>query len=152
VSVFERLPLSESTTEFLWKRRLRVVDAGEKAVPPTQRQQAQVKEAHKLWEGGYKDTLAFDEIRAILRDMAPGHGFCMYCEYSAGNSIDHFWPINVDPTRAFAWDNYIWSCSVCNSDFKGTKFPWISAVSHFCSTRPRTNDMITWSYYLALAN
>lgn len=126
----ERVPLSADTMDFLWKRRLRVVAAGEKAAPSSQREeaqdrrQAQYAEAQRLWGGSYKDNKAFDEVRKVLReDMAPGHGYCMYCEYSPGSTIDHFWPMEKDPTRAFAWDNYLWSCSPCNSDFKGTQFP-----------------------------
>jgi uncharacterized protein (TIGR02646 family) len=126
----KRVPLSVDTMDFLWKRRLRVVAAGEKAAHSSEREDAQARkkaqyaEAQRLWRGSYKGNKAFDEVLMVLReDMAPGHGYCMYCEYSHGSTIDHFWPMEKDPTRAFAWDNYLWSCSVCNSVFKGTQFP-----------------------------
>lgn len=47
----------------------------------------------------------------------------MYCEVSQGTDIDHFWPKEKYPGRAFTWENYLWSCSACNSGFKGTQFP-----------------------------
>ncbi|MEO5727790.1 MAG: HNH endonuclease [Byssovorax sp.] len=55
--------------------------------------------------------------------MAPGHEFCMYCEYDHGSAIEHFAPMEKYPTSAFAWDNYLLSCSDCNSKYKGTQFP-----------------------------
>ncbi len=48
------------------------------------------KEVNRLWDS--KDNKAFDEIKKNLRDMAPGLERCMYCEDSAGNDIEHFWP------------------------------------------------------------
>jgi uncharacterized protein (TIGR02646 family) len=115
--------LSKKTVDFLWARRLRIVDAGDRAARQSERKAAQYAEAHALWEGSYKKNKAFDEIRSTLRGMAPGHEFCMYCEHNHGNAIDHFCPVEKDPTRAFSWDNYLWSCSICNTDFKGTQFP-----------------------------
>lgn len=119
----ERVPLSAATMDFLWRRRLRVVEAGDKAARPSERQEAQYEEAKSLWQGSYKDNKAFDEIRATLKVMAPGHQFCMYCEYDHGSTIDHFCPMERDPTRAFTWENQLWSCATCNSTFKGTQFP-----------------------------
>lgn len=118
----DRASLSEETMGFLWERRLRVVEAGDK-VPPDQRAKAQYNEAQRLWRGAYKTNRAFDEIRSALCAMAPGHEYCMYCEFDHGSTIDHFCPVDIEPAWAFNWDNYIWSCSICNSVFKGTKFP-----------------------------
>jgi uncharacterized protein (TIGR02646 family) len=115
--------LSEATVDFLWARRRRIVEAGDEAPNRSERRKAQAREARTLWEGPYKKNKAFDEIRSTLGEMAPGHRFCMYCEYNHGRTIDHFCPIDHDPTRAFAWDNYLWSCGICNSEFKGPRFP-----------------------------
>ncbi|MFS8064844.1 MAG: hypothetical protein ACMG6S_00605 [Byssovorax sp.] len=119
----DRLPLSETTLDFLWKRRLRIVEAGDKAPRQSERRAAQYKEADDLWGGSYKSNKAFEEIRTTLRAMAPGHELCMYCEYIHGNAIEHFAPMEKYPTSAFAWDNYLWSCTDCNSKYKGTQFP-----------------------------
>jgi uncharacterized protein (TIGR02646 family) len=112
--------LTPETLDFLWKRRLKVVAAGERH--PHERETAQYEEAERLWH--LKDNKAFREIRGRLRDdMAPGDGHCMYCQYGFGNAIDHFRPMQKYPTRAFEWDNYVWSCTICNTDYKGTQFP-----------------------------
>ena len=119
----DRLPLSTTTLDFLKKRQLRVIEAGDQAAQPSKRQAAQYEEARRLWGSSYKDNEAFDEVRKTLREMAPGHEFCMYCEYSHGSAIEHFAPMEKDPANAFEWDNYLWSCSVCNSNYKGPQFP-----------------------------
>jgi uncharacterized protein (TIGR02646 family) len=115
----ERLPLSEAAMVFLWERRLLVVEAGDK--DPGQRANAQYIKASALWNA--KDNKAFKEIRAVLRLMAPGHEFCVYCELDHGSTIDHFCPMDEDPTLAFAWDNYFLACFDCNSVYKRTQFP-----------------------------
>lgn len=116
----ERVPLSDATTDFLWARRLKVVRAGDER--PKDRSDAQYQEANRPWD--QQRNLAFDEIKTKLRDaMSPGHGLCMYCEDSAGSTIDHYRPRQLYPTRSFEWDNLLWSCSICNTTYKGAQFP-----------------------------
>lgn len=55
--------------------------------------------------------------------MASGIERCAYCEDSEGTAIDHFWPKNVYPERAFDWLNYLLVCSTCNSRYKRDQFP-----------------------------
>ena len=81
----------------------------------------QVREAKRLWK--FKNNKAFKEIRTKLRQMAPGIDRCMYCEDSAGTDIEHFWPKNTYPLKAFDWDNYLLACSTCNSNYKRSEFP-----------------------------
>ena len=119
----ERLTLSQDTIDFLWARRQRVVEAGDNAARESDRKTAQYAEALALSQSSYKKNKAFHEIRMKLRAMAPGYELCMYCEHNHANVIDHFCPVENDPTLAFSWDNYLWSCSICNTDFKGTQFP-----------------------------
>lgn len=115
-----RCDLSTETMDFLWQRRLLVVEAG--AQSPGEREKVQYEEANRLW--GFKRNKAFDEIRERLRSyMAPGEGGCMYCEYTLGDAIDHYRPMEKYPSRAFEWNNYLWSCTTCNTHFKGTQFP-----------------------------
>ncbi|HYO53693.1 hypothetical protein [Archangium sp.] len=78
-------------------------------------------EARRLW--AQKDNTAFREIRARLRAMAPGRERCMYCEDSAAEDIEHFWPRKHFPLRAFDWLNYLLACSCCNSNYKREQFP-----------------------------
>jgi uncharacterized protein (TIGR02646 family) len=79
------------------------------------------KKAQTSWDHKPKST--FDEVRAVLEDMAPGLQRCMYCEDSAGTDIEHFRPKSVYPALAFCWENYLLACSHCNSNYKRSSFP-----------------------------
>lgn len=72
-----------------------------------------------------KRKVPFREVRTVLVAMANGRQRCMYCEDSAGTDIEHFWPKSDYPDRAFVWDNYLLSCSGCNSS-KQHRFPLLS--------------------------
>src|SRR5262249_49745302 len=84
------------------------------------RARARKARANALWD--QERTVAFDEIVERLRRMAPGNVRCMYCESNEASDIDHFWPKNMYPGRAYTWDNYLWACSICNSN-KRDQFP-----------------------------
>ncbi|MCC6556822.1 MAG: hypothetical protein IT372_28025 [Polyangiaceae bacterium] len=116
-----RLALSDATQELLCKRTVQIAEAGLRRSRIGERIRARKAEAERLWK--QERTKPFDEIDAALRDMAPGHELCMYCEYSKGTDIDHFWPKERYPGRAFWWENYLWSCGECNSHFKRSQFP-----------------------------
>ncbi len=76
--------------------------------------QAEVK---RLWK--FQRNQTFDKIRHTLRQMAPGHECCMYCESNEGSDIEHFWPKMSYPSRAFEWENYLWACSISIPSPKG---------------------------------
>lgn len=105
-----RVDLSERTKRFLQKRQERVDSS---SVP--------VEEAARLW--ARRRNLAFDEIRAALRQMASGLERCMYCEDSAGTAIEHFRPKATHPECTFMWINYLLACSYRNSNEKRGQFP-----------------------------
>lgn len=50
----------------------------------------------------------------------------MYCEDNLGTDIEHFWPKAAFPGAAFQWDNHLWACSRCNSNYKRDRFPMAS--------------------------
>ncbi|MFV8756215.1 HNH endonuclease [Nannocystaceae bacterium ST9] len=77
--------------------------------------------ARETWKS--KDSQAWGEIRAALRSMSTGSLRCMYCEDSAGRDIDHYHPKSSFPFRAYDWQNYLWACSICNSNYKRDRFP-----------------------------
>jgi len=108
-----RLNLSKSTQTFLKKRTQKIAT---KSIFSEK-----VDEARKLWEA--KKNNAFNEIKETLRKMASGLERCMYCEDSEGTDIEHFWPKDTYPEKAFLWENYLLACSTCNSNFKRTQFP-----------------------------
>jgi hypothetical protein len=46
----------------------------------------------------------------------------MYCSGSESSELEHFRPKTSFPHDAMSWENFIWSCGICNN-FKGTLFP-----------------------------
>lgn len=86
------------------------------ATPGTDRKLALNKYRHK-------------KVLLALKDMF--HGKCAYCESMIAHvsypQIEHFHPKdgpNGDETLAFAWDNLLLACGICNgASFKGTQFP-----------------------------
>jgi uncharacterized protein (TIGR02646 family) len=73
----------------------------------------QVKKASSLWSNKPDDT--FDEVKLALETMCSGVQRCVYCEDSHGNQIEHMKPKQLYPNHAFVWDNYVFSCGVCNN-------------------------------------
>jgi len=54
-------------------------------------------------------------------------GKCAYCEgkaaHVAHNDVEHFRPKADYWWLAYCWDNYTYSCQLCNQKFKGANFP-----------------------------
>jgi hypothetical protein len=54
-------------------------------------------------------------------------GKCAYCEGKAAhvafNDVEHFRPKSDYWWLAYCWDNYTYSCQLCNQQFKGANFP-----------------------------
>lgn len=88
---------------------------------------AQTKEVIRLW--AMQRNKALMEVRSTLRRMAPGLNRCMYCEDSEGTDIEHFRPKSKFPMTAFTWENMLWACSGCNSNYKREEFPLDSSGS-----------------------
>ena len=116
-----RESLSDDAMARLCERTFQIGTAGLQHGKPAQRIKARKKRASDLWNA--EQTIAFDGIDRVLRRMAPGNERCMYCEDSTGSDIEHFWPKEKYPGRAYTWENYLWACALCNSHFKGAKFP-----------------------------
>jgi hypothetical protein len=57
-----------------------------------------------------------------LRGMAAPAGRCMFCSGNEASDVEHYQPKSVCPGRAMTWENYIWSCGICNQK-KGSRFP-----------------------------
>ncbi|MBM4342134.1 MAG: HNH endonuclease [Deltaproteobacteria bacterium] len=79
------------------------------------------KEFPPLW--GAKDN-AILARKAKMMDNAKGK--CVYCESPAFADqfwqVEHFRPKSLFPTLAYAWGNYLPSCSLCNHS-KSNKWP-----------------------------
>ncbi len=59
------------------------------------------------------------------------HGKCAYCEAPtsvvAHGDVEHFRPKSIYWWLAFFYDNYLFSCQICNQNFKGDNFPLTGA-------------------------
>lgn len=60
------------------------------------------------------------------------HGKCAYCESPtsivAHGDVEHFRPKDIYWWLAFSYDNYTYSCQLCNQKFKGANFPVAGTV------------------------
>ena len=77
--------------------------------------------ASKLWSK-YSRHRYRERVREALRIMSSGVGRCMYCEDSAAQEVEHFWPKARYPERAFCWENLLLVCGQCNRS-KLAQFP-----------------------------
>ncbi len=64
----------------------------------------------------------FRIIKNRLKEMCPGRVRCHYCEDSAPDEVEHFYPKDLYPERCFKWDNYLYSCGPCNGSYKNRYF------------------------------
>lgn len=104
------------------------------AIPAAFRQPKLASSAGKLVDihfaalasGKYEfDSAAWKPAKgALKRDT---HNKCAYCEAStavvAHGDVEHFRPKSIYWWLAFAFDNYLFSCQICNQTYKGDKFP-----------------------------
>lgn len=79
---------------------------------------------------GESDEHNFIQSRwKVVRDQlfAESNNKCAYCEATtkivSPGDVEHFRPKSKYWWLAYCYDNYLVSCSVCNSTFKGNKFP-----------------------------
>ena len=63
-------------------------------------------------------------VKKALRAMS--HTNCSYCQnpHAAGGygDVEHYRPKSLFPTRAYSWNNYFFSCTLCNNT-KSDKWP-----------------------------
>lgn len=63
---------------------------------------------------------------AKLALIAESHGKCAYCESPTSvvtyGDVEHFRPKDLYWWLAFSFDNYTYSCQLCNQKFKGANF------------------------------
>ena len=65
-------------------------------------------------ERNKKGNVTFDVVRVQLVAMSHGARRCAYCEDSVGDEVEHIWPKDFFPERAFVWTNYLYACGGCN--------------------------------------
>ncbi|QSQ23105.1 hypothetical protein JY651_49845 [Pyxidicoccus parkwayensis] len=76
---------------------------------------ARVAEAKRLFSRyNSKNNATFKSVKAVLTQMCSGARRCSYCEDSVADEVEHIWPKDLYPERAFVWDNYCYACGPCN--------------------------------------
>ena len=77
--------------------------------------------AKKAWDSKKKSKPPFPAIKLALATMCSGAQRCVYCGDSVADEIEHIYPKDLFPDRAFAWENYVYACGPCNGP-KNNKF------------------------------
>lgn len=71
------------------------------------------------------DSKKWKPAKELLK--AESHGKCAYCEAStetvAHGDVEHFRPKSVYWWLAYCYDNYLFSCQICNQSYKKDHFP-----------------------------
>lgn len=70
-----------------------------------------------------RQTAWFAPIIEGLRGLCGLGELCMYCSSNEPSQVEHFQPIALFPEHALDYNNFLWSCSICNGTHKGDKFP-----------------------------
>lgn len=83
---------------------------------------ARRKEARRIYEQS-RQTVWFQPVIAALRSLCGQGELCMYCSSNEPSQVEHFRPISFFPELAFEYENYLWSCDICNRSYKGERFP-----------------------------
>lgn len=78
-------------------------------------------DTQQLWKRFRQRTCVNAAFNKLV-EMAGIRKRCMYCQDSQGSTIDHFWPKRYR-SKIMQWDNWILSCSVCNTTYKRDQFP-----------------------------
>lgn len=86
----------------------------------------------------------FDEVKRLLSSVAPHVEACYYCERDRHRDIDHIEPKGIHPELAFVWENYAFSCAICNQDAKRSKYAVIDDAGNLvdCRNIIGTNDNV----------
>ncbi|MGH1337587.1 MAG: retron system putative HNH endonuclease [Aureispira sp.] len=86
-----------------------------------------VKQAKVLWQSKKKANAHKSAFNRIEKALQQEGSHCHYCEGVLGSSIEHFYPRGFYPNLTFVWENYLWSCQTCNTQYKGAQFALFAA-------------------------
>lgn len=122
--------LPESTQRHLEEQQAKITAKGSYA--------EKVSEGKKLWANKSSAHFAKGKhIRSALEKCCTGRMRCQYCEDSVADEIEHIYPKDLYPEFAFSWNNYVYSCGICNSTYKGSQFSVFDANNNAVDiTRP----------------
>ena len=83
---------------------------------------ARKQRARQIYEAS-RQTDWFEPIVTVLRGLCGAGELCMYCSSNEPSQIEHFRPLATFPELALEYQNYLWSCDICNRTHKGERFP-----------------------------
>jgi hypothetical protein len=102
------------------------------AIPAPLRGKGRLDKQLKLLRGrcdeGFKFTSRNNYWKCAKKQLKrETHGKCAYCEAPtdivAHGDVEHFRPKSVYWWLAYCYDNYLYSCQICNEVYKGDHFP-----------------------------
>ncbi len=68
-----------------------------------------VKKAKTSFSGkNNKKNKTFNAVKEALNAMCSGARRCHYCEDSAADEVEHFYPKDLYPEKCFSWGNYLY--------------------------------------------
>lgn len=73
----------------------------------------QAEKAASVYANSRKTKWFSVVIDALQRIAGPGER-CMLCSGSESSDVEHFRPKSKCPDRAMTWENFLWSCTICN--------------------------------------
>ncbi len=77
----------------------------------------------------------FDHVKSKLKEMCSGAERCHYCEDSAVDQVEHFYPKDAYPECCYDWNNYFYVCGPCNRK-KNNKCAIINAQGQLIDVTP----------------
>lgn len=75
----------------------------------------------------FRGLKAYKELRSTLEEALGWRRRCAYCSDSLGADVEHFWPKEKYPGRAFRYENLWLICTPCNRK-KLDRFPLLGGV------------------------
>lgn len=79
------------------------------------------EKARTIYEAARGSRWFLPVIQA-LRSICGEGELCMYCSANEPSQVEHYQPLSVFPEKAFEYENYLWTCDICNRH-KGNRFP-----------------------------
>ena len=104
------LQLPETNLDQKWQNYL---DTWQQEINALPSYAEQVQQAKTKYENKIK-TATFKNIRGTLETMCSGNRRCCYCEDSCADEVEHICPKSLYPGLVFVWENYLYSCGLCN--------------------------------------
>ncbi len=85
-------------------------------------QKEKKQRARNTYEATRK-TQWFKPVVDALRSLCGEGELCMYCSSNEPSQVEHYRPLSTFPEQAFRYENYLWTCDICNRTYKGERFP-----------------------------